>query len=47
MKEVGFPISKVRKRGLVLLLLKVVREVGEYWLGLGTELLLPLLGPRP
>ena len=43
--EVGFSILKVRKMGLVLL--KVAREVGEYWLGLATELLLRWQGPRP
>jgi hypothetical protein len=41
--EVGF---SVRKKGLVLLK-GVVREVGEYWLGLATELLLRWQGPRP
>ena len=36
--EVGHSNLKVKKRGLVLL--KVVKEVGEYWLGLAIELLL-------
>ena len=44
--EIGFSNLKVRKKGLVLFL-KVAREVGEYWLGLATELLLRWQVPRP
>ena len=45
MEVVGFPILKVKKKGLVLM--KVVREVGEHWLGLVIELLLRRQEPRP